>query len=122
VDAGDGHGWVVKHELGFEALDTVAEPDEGAVAAGVGPEAAEVRPAVDFDDQAGGGSEEVGDVATGNRDLAPQAKPTSCELPLASIPKPPARPCGSYSVLSSPCTDHVVTTWPMRCRWTIVTH
>ena len=86
LDAGDSDRGCVEHEAGFEAQDSVAKSGEHAVATSVGPGATEMGGAIDFDNEASRGSQEVGDIATGEGNLATERDPE-----LATREQPPER-------------------------------
>ena len=70
LDADGGERRLPKNEASFEPQDAIAEPGEDAVATGVGLGAVAVAVAIDFEDQAGRGSEKVSDETAGEGDLA----------------------------------------------------
>ena len=98
-DEGDGRGEVALDEVGGDAEDAVAEAAKEPVAHGVVELASSVNGAVDLDDEADAGSEEVDDEGVRD-DLAAKA---NAEASAAQrLPEEALRACRMHANVASP--------------------
>ena len=98
-DEGDGRGEVALDEVGGDAEDAVAEAAKEPVAHGVVELTAAVDTAVDLDDEADAGSEEVDDEGVRD-DLAAKA---NAEASAAQrLPEEALRACRMHAHVASP--------------------